>query len=72
MPERDPRTDPRPGDVLKRFLSGSSGSWIERRVRDLAYGGVHYCEDFDTWCSLADWCEWSANATIVRRAEDGK
>lgn len=65
MTERDPRVDPRPGDVLRdTFRADStvvhvSGSIITR-VKDGARTNV----------GLQYWRAWYRDATIIRRAEE--
>jgi hypothetical protein len=66
MAERDPRVDPRPGDVLTRggdevevlyfrYLLGIA-KWRTRGGKSMR-------------CSAIAWRKWAANATVVRRGE---
>jgi hypothetical protein len=58
MSERDPRVDPRPGDVLR-------GGGLRREVIDL---GDVYGAPYQEW--LAKWREWAANAEVVKRGDE--
>ena len=68
MAERDPRVDPRPGDVLRSYKG------IEREVLFNTGLGVKYIYSGTTnqrgYAPLVPhWIRWAANATVVRRGE---
>lgn len=67
MPERDPRTDPRPGDVLKNRNSKP----MTRTVVKTELGGVVYVPGRLHYLNLftAHWQKWAADAEIVRRGD---
>lgn len=66
---RDPRTDPRPGDVL---IFGPQ--WQQERYQVMGTdGGVKYTMSdsrFGHTCTIAQWRKWAAGASIVRVAEE--
>lgn len=73
MPERDPRTDPKPGDVLHK------GGW-EREVTGIGNirgYQIRYVRRYlktgrseDRHCDTHEgWWRWSKGAEIVRRGE---
>ena len=71
--ERDPRTDPRRGDVLKREqeMRVVTTHQSERRVW---YGEFVFIPDrgFNAFakCEIEDWPKWATDATVIHRAED--
>lgn len=68
MSERDPRVDPKPGDVVI-FGPQWQRERYEVMVRD---AGVKYLmgdSRLGHHCSLRDWRQWSANAEIVKRGD---
>lgn len=70
--ERDPRTDPRPGDVLrgKKWLGGHGAT--RRFVTRIEAHYVFYECGAALWQCFAtrtEWRKWSATAEVVRRAE---
>lgn len=74
MSERDPRVDPRPGDVLRRVIGFSN---YERRVVCCGMSGGTPTVTFlsrtgkrHTTIWLTDWRKWAANAEIVKRGRE--
>ena len=72
MTARDPRKDPRPGDVLR---SGDGFGSFTIHVRGRDYGSKEVLYQEDGWgemlrCYIDDWREDAENDVVVRRAED--
>jgi hypothetical protein len=67
--ERDPKTDPRPGDVL--LGSGSRRSVIRSGCPSLwqMYRSPGHGNEVLT-CTNEEWQKWAANAGIIKQAED--
>ncbi len=71
---RDPRKDPRPGDVLQKKFQGQyfeSRGYYSREVFDIdgakvTYVGVNVCAPTIT---LNAWRRWAKNADIVQQAQ---
>lgn len=58
--DRDPRTDPRKGDALKK---GNTTRTVEARVEETVnWNG-------NNWGWLSCWREWAKNAEVIHRAE---
>ncbi len=73
MSERDPKTDARPGDVLRGSPFGKREFTVTDR-RDNGCG-VTQKPPFRPrvgFVPAAAWLEWSKTATIVRRAEQAE
>jgi hypothetical protein len=76
MSERDPRIDPKPGDVLRRVMDGSDVV-VVCVVHDVVDSDVHgylvFSDDSPTerW-SLDDWAKWSGvdGVQVLYRAEE--
>jgi hypothetical protein len=72
MSERDPRIDPRPGDVLRRVIDGTVVVCV---VNDAAPVVVYlvYSDDSPTerWV-MDDWAKWSGvdGVQVLYRAEE--
>lgn len=71
MAERDPKTDPMPGDVL-RYPSTVIAD--KRRVASVRKAGRGYSIVYDLGgslmphrCSLADWRKWAATAEVIHK-----
>jgi len=71
--ERNPKLDPKPGDVL-RYPSSVIAD--KRRVYAVSRVGRGYRVGYDLGgslmphhCSLEDWRKWASTATVVSRAE---
>jgi hypothetical protein len=68
---RDPRKDPRPGDILRPNVRRSSHfDSRDRTVSDVDNGRVYYV---GTWCcepnvSLASWRKWAKTAEVIKTA----
>lgn len=68
MSEHDPRTDPRPGDVL-------SGDW-PKRVDNIDGGTVNFTRLSEVYCSVRasmsveKWRKYNKRAKVLHRAED--
>lgn len=63
-PERDPRTDPRPGDVL---TDGYEQTWEVEEVRD---GIVTYATRNRTRCTVQQWAWRRSDARVVARGAE--
>lgn len=66
MSGRDPRVDPRLGDVFGHNGTSYRVSWVatagvEVEPRDFPYNG---------WITDAEWPEWAAGAEVLRVAEE--
>lgn len=66
--ERDPRIDPRPGDVLTKgdrrrvvILAHAEWSWV-------SYGAGASGRTLS--CDLRSWREWARKATVEKRGEE--
>lgn len=70
VPERDPRVDPKPGDII-RFGGRYGGSYVEVLDRDFRDDIEYMSEGKALWLSLNPWREHTATATVIRRAELG-
>ena len=75
---RDPRTEPRTGDVLRNgkyerhvglVTRITHVAQYRRRNPALNAGGF---ESFLRSCSLRAWCEWAKDAEVIYRAEDAE
>lgn len=70
MTERDPRIDPRPGDVLKRGKSTRTLTvdelWPLRGLMLLANGSKW--SNHRKWMTLHQWEQWAKTATVIKRA----
>jgi hypothetical protein len=74
-PERDPRINPMPGDVLRKKYQGrpfEARSYVEREVdevdaRTVTYVGPDVCAPV---ISRRAWRKWAATAENVTRAEE--
>lgn len=73
MPTRDPRVDPRPGDVLEKERV-KRGGMLRRKVMDPRWrrAGIRFAEWLpgEKWgdykgCDLANWRAWAKTATII-------
>jgi hypothetical protein len=69
---RDPRRDPRPGDVLR---TTSDANPLTIHVRDVDYGTLEVVYQIEGVGELLrhdldDWQQDAATDTVVRRAED--
>lgn len=72
MSERDPRTDPRPGDYVEVDC-------ISKLVTRVYLGKVYYTQrteypygwdgQLPAWTKEHNWRKWAAKATVVRRGE---
>lgn len=66
-PERDPRADPRPGDVVDwgegpqtvRYVEADNSVWVVDEQVDAV--GVH-CSEF--------WRKWAAGAVVMKRGSE--
>jgi hypothetical protein len=66
-PERDPRVDPKPGDVL---LIGPQWQSERYEVISSMCGVVCYIlGDSRQACLLREWREWAKGAQVIRKAE---
>lgn len=73
---RDPKLDPRAGDVLIRRKGKSQ--WQERSVREVGPKGVwatecdhaDFCRDVTPY--LTQWQKWARGAEIVSHAKEGE
>jgi hypothetical protein len=69
--ERDPRTDPRPGDVLE---TGTKWGWNICRVvcwaRDNQVGFSAPPSEKTRTIFLKSWRHWAKGATVITRGED--
>jgi myosin-crossreactive antigen len=73
-PKRDPRIDPKPGDVLSAWIYNINpnkvGRFIERRVLEVegsrirVQSGDLFITDTTTW-----WRRWAKNAEVLHAAE---
>lgn len=67
MSGRDPRLDPRAGDVLRKGR-------VERRVDETYAGGfrVRWSKPpgWRLYCTLETWRRWAAGAEVLRVAEE--
>lgn len=68
MAERDPRVDPRPGDVLRP-------EWLRRSNREIlsienGFINSELCDGTVIHERVSIFRKWAATATVVRRAED--
>lgn len=72
MPEivlRDPRIDPRVGDVLRG--KNRKGFMETRKVNIVSVPKwVRYQTTRSVWLSPDGWQRWAASAEVIRRAED--
>jgi hypothetical protein len=74
---RDPRVDPKPGDVLRKKYQGQyfeSRAYRDRQVSEVDSGIVRYVGD---WCcepamKLASWRRWAKDATVVSVAPEDR
>ena len=77
--ERDPRTDPKPGDVLQKKYQGQyfeSRGYMERQVDEIysraddklvvVYVGPNVCVPE---VLLSSWRKWAKTAEVIHRAE---
>lgn len=69
---RDPRLDPRPGDVVVRQLKKVVAF---REVRSRDGERVHYSPSHRPWVfadgvHLSGWAAWCKGALVISRAED--
>lgn len=75
---RDPRRDPRAGDVLRGRKEWVKPRRVERRVEFVSegdppivyfvsHGGMQDCENN---ASLRSWRRWAAGAEVIRVADD--
>jgi hypothetical protein len=80
--DRDPRVDPKPGDVLEKKYKGQSRGSNERTVdevyddcvtqpcprnRRVVYTGDNVCAPD---IGIRSWRRWAAGATVIRCAEE--
>lgn len=66
--ERDPRVDPKAGDVLRKDgeWHGISDIYRERRVRRVNGNVIVHVSGT---CSLSTWRKWAAKAEVIHRAD---
>lgn len=78
---RDPRTDPRPGDVLVRKRAGKTIEWTVRKLIPGEHGpdsALIRARTSSFWCdtwraeTLGFWRHLMATAEVIRRAEDSE
>ncbi len=72
---RDPRRDPRPGDVLRKKFQGQyfeSRGYREREVFDVDNGKVTYVgvDVCTPTISISAWRRWAVNATVVEQGAE--
>ena len=66
--DRDPRVDPKPGDLV--FKDGTRRS-MGREVRRVEAGVVQYVSDGSSHvCGLATWLNWCRGAKLLKEIED--
>ncbi len=73
--ERDPRVDPRPGDVLEKKYQGQyfeSRGYIERQVfevdgKRVTYVGPDVCSPTIT---LKSWRQWARKSKVLTKGAD--
>lgn len=66
--DRDPRTDPRPGDVLRtsrdeRIVNAVTKTYVEVHTKRI-YQGANWL-----YPSLGQFRKWAKNAEVIHRAE---
>lgn len=65
---RDPRTDPQPGDAIRK---GTATRVIERHVARREGGNIYYRTQNSSTekCAwITTWCAWSKDATVLKTA----
>ncbi len=75
--QRDPRVDPRVGDVLRKKYQGrlfEARGYIEREVSevddpDVCYVGPDVCEPR---VSIRSWRRWAKNAKVIHAAPEAQ
>jgi hypothetical protein len=72
---RDPRIDPRPGDVLEKKYQGQyfeSRGYHQRRVVRIAgrleYSQAGWMEGSTRLCDFSTWRRWAKNAEVIHHA----
>jgi hypothetical protein len=67
---RDPKLDPRPGDVLAK--TSKAGKKIERHVVEVDGYDIWYTDGKKTdrhLCFISTWMQWARAAEVVTRGE---
>ena len=78
MTDRDPRVDPRPGDLLeqntnRRLVTSIEGGRVRYIHTRLMFWESHgWYGDNPCWTRVENWRKWAAGATVVRKAGDAK
>lgn len=70
-PSRDPRRDPRPGDVVetyyfRRVVIASSGELVRYRESQSCSDVCHET----TWRFITEWRDWARNAYVLHAAPE--
>lgn len=71
--DRDPRIDPKPGDVLKGKRVEGCGNSV---VFSVTVAGLHHVSfnhgtgRWGRFMTRSAWRKWAATATVIRRSEE--